>query len=503
MTTPKTPVCRLKYSQIPLACIALLLIFGGTVHAQCSASSNSQEKTAADTKKENADKSTKDSADKSAKENADKSKSDSGTDSQGSQAKPSPSPTPFPLTVKEVKVPKSETEKLAGLGDEIVVVVDCLKEELDRQENAKSGVPQQERLDPYRFVLFLNDVEMKKLHPFAVGREDDALHFHLRRDSDSRESWLNFLAKPKPESTPVNASVGLEGKSALPGAKPFSLRLYHRKLLYWGVALFFGFLIAFLIAAKKTTIIRDSGPPTPVGGPIKRPYSLARAQMAWWFFIILGSFFFIAMVTWDLDTITSSSLVLLGIGTGTALGAAMVDANKRENSDRDLRTLKPQEAKLEATVADLKIKISEAETKLTENPNQPDLAASLAAMRTQLATAEAELEQVKAQVDDAVSGLQKPTSEGPIQDFLSDVNGVTLHRFQILVWTIVLGIIFIYSVWTSLAMPQFSDTLLALMGISAGTYIGFKIPEKQTDPKETNQGTTGTPGNQANSKTGK
>lgn len=494
MTTPKTPVRRLKYSQIPLACITLLLIFGGTVNAQCSVSSNSQEKTAADTTKENADKSTKESADKS--------KSDSGTDSQGSPAKPAPSPTPFPLTVKEVKVPKSETERLAGLGDEIIVVVNCLKEELDRQENPKSGVPQQERLDPYKFVLFLNDVEMKKLHPFSASRGDDALHFRLRRDSDSHEAWLNFLARPKGESTPVNASVGLEGKSALPGAKPFSLRLYHSKLLYWGVALFFGFLIAFLIAAKRTTIIRDSGPPTPVGGPITRPYSLSRAQMAWWFFIILGSFFFIAMVTWNLDTITSSSLVLLGIGTGTALGAAMVDANKRENSDRDLRTLKPQEAKLEATIDDLKTKIDEAEKKLKANADQPDLASSLAAMRIQLATAEAEREQVKAQIDDAVSGLEKPTSEGVIRDFLTDVNGMTLHRFQILVWTIVLGIIFLISVYTNLAMPQFSDTLLALMGISAGTYIGFKIPEKQTDPKDANQGAAGTSGNQANSKTG-
>ena len=44
--------------------------------------------------------------------------------------------------------------------------------------------------------------------------------------------------------------------------------------------------------------------------------------------------------------------------------------------------------------------------------------------------------------------------------------------------------LFIYSVWTSLTMPQFSDTLLALMGISAGTYVGFKIPERQTDPSD-------------------
>jgi hypothetical protein len=37
--------------------------------------------------------------------------------------------------------------------------------------------------------------------------------------------------------------------------------------------------------------------------------------------------------------------------------------------------------------------------------------------------------------------------------------------------------------WRDLIMPQFSETLLALMGISAGTYIGFKIPERQTEPE--------------------
>jgi hypothetical protein len=27
-------------------------------------------------------------------------------------------------------------------------------------------------------------------------------------------------------------------------------------------------------------------------------------------------------------------------------------------------------------------------------------------------------------------------------------------------------------------MPDFDNTLLALMGVSSGTYLGFKIPEK-------------------------
>jgi hypothetical protein len=70
------------------------------------------------------------------------------------------------------------------------------------------------------------------------------------------------------------------------------------------------------------------------------------------------------------------------------------------------------------------------------------------------------------------------TSRGFINDLMSDPNGVSLHRFQMFVWTLVLGVIFIGSVYKNLAMPEFSATLLGLMGISSGTYLGFKFPEK-------------------------
>lgn len=55
---------------------------------------------------------------------------------------------------------------------------------------------------------------------------------------------------------------------------------------------------------------------------------------------------------------------------------------------------------------------------------------------------------------------------------------VSFHRFQIIVWTIVLGVVFINAVHHELAMPDFDATLLGLMGLSSGTYIGFKFPEK-------------------------
>jgi hypothetical protein len=70
-------------------------------------------------------------------------------------------------------------------------------------------------------------------------------------------------------------------------------------------------------------------------------------------------------------------------------------------------------------------------------------------------------------------------SRGFLNDVMSDPAGVSLHRFQMFVWTLVLGVIFCGSVFKDLEMPQFSATLLGLMGISSGTYLGFKVPEKK------------------------
>ena len=62
---------------------------------------------------------------------------------------------------------------------------------------------------------------------------------------------------------------------------------------------------------------------------------------------------------------------------------------------------------------------------------------------------------------------------------MTDASGYSFHRFQIFAWTIVLGIIFVSSVYNNLTMPEFSTALLGLMGLSSGTYIGFKFPEKK------------------------
>lgn len=73
-------------------------------------------------------------------------------------------------------------------------------------------------------------------------------------------------------------------------------------------------------------------------------------------------------------------------------------------------------------------------------------------------------------------------------DLLSDSQGVTIHRFQMVVITVALGLVFLYEVATHLTMPTFDASLLTLMGLSAAAYVGLKIPEQGaatpgTDPK--------------------
>lgn len=80
--------------------------------------------------------------------------------------------------------------------------------------------------------------------------------------------------------------------------------------------------------------------------------------------------------------------------------------------------------------------------------------------------------------------LKKPSdapavSTGFLKDILSNDDGYSVVNFQMLAWTLALGIIFVASVYDNLAMPKFSGTLLALTGISSGTYLGFKFIEQQ------------------------
>lgn len=230
-------------------------------------------------------------------------------------------------------------------------------------------------------------------------------------------------------------------------------------LLLIALLAIFGWLVVY------RDILRD--------GPKPHPYSLGRCQMAWWFFLIVISYVMIWLISGDQDTITPSLLALMGISAATALGAVAIEST---NGSAALSQAATDRLALQAAQQNAQLAVNAARAAATAAPGDPVTQKNLADAEAANAVVNAKL----IVVNNRINGIATvPQTRGFFRDILSNSEGtVGLHRFQIAVWTIVLGIIFLVSVVTDLSMPEFSATLLAAMGISAGTYLGFKIPEK-------------------------
>lgn len=75
---------------------------------------------------------------------------------------------------------------------------------------------------------------------------------------------------------------------------------------------------------------------------------------------------------------------------------------------------------------------------------------------------------------------QNKVSVNFLTDVLSDENGVSIHRFQNFIFTIIFGIIFIYKVFETAHMPSFGQTELFLMGLSSAAYLTLKMGENKS-----------------------
>lgn len=348
-------------------------------------------------------------------------------------------------------------------------------------------------------VPVINGVPLTGLHPEYAWWDDDRvdgqmvkvchLRFVLRRDEASRPAWARLLNEPVLER-PLGVSIAFPGvdeisTNVLRGAPEpnhqFSLVVIPPFWLGVGVVLVLASLILFLYLAATTDIVRDVTSYRRPDG--KRPYSLARAQMAFWFFLVIASYFFLWIITGDKDTITTTVLGLIGISAGTALGAAFVDASKgapaKPQSDLLPRvdTSKSRDDvknELRQLAVAARAELAAAEQARAGIPVAD--AAALQANADRQVALRARIEQLDWQAD----YFTWPPWKGVLHDLLGENNLISFHRFQIFVWTLVLGVIFCTTVYRELAMPEFNGTLLALMGISAGTYIGFKLPEPRS-----------------------
>jgi hypothetical protein len=83
------------------------------------------------------------------------------------------------------------------------------------------------------------------------------------------------------------------------------------------------------------------------------------------------------------------------------------------------------------------------------------------------------------------------------RDILSDKDGLSMSRFQMVVWTIIMGLMFLATVVVDLKMMVIDNTMLTLMGISSATFVGLKIPENSKDPMKATPADNNAGGNKA------
>jgi hypothetical protein len=81
----------------------------------------------------------------------------------------------------------------------------------------------------------------------------------------------------------------------------------------------------------------------------------------------------------------------------------------------------------------------------------------------------------------------QPSSKDFFMDILSDSQGISIHRFQNFVWTLVAIFIYFYRYANPPAghadsLPVLDSTLLALTGISSATYLTLKARENPAPP---------------------
>ncbi|MBY5521753.1 hypothetical protein [Rhizobium leguminosarum] len=156
-------------------------------------------------------------------------------------------------------------------------------------------------------------------------------------------------------------------------------------------------------AAGKVADIQRSYPTSQFADRAIGPYSLGRTQMAFWLFLVIAGYVFIAM-SFDLyyGLLSNEILWLLGISGATGLGSVLINAGTAEGR----------------------------------------------------------------------------TSRGFVRDVLSVDGAPQLQRIQAIAWTLILGALFVWTVARNFRLPVFDPTLLLLMGLVSGLYLGFKAQEE-------------------------
>jgi hypothetical protein len=284
------------------------------------------------------------------------------------------------------------------LGDTIHIAF--AKGELQRLRDASA----QSKKD---LTLFLDGVPLKGAREEPGLVVADQMTFSLSRSSENSDLWDRLIGESALRPGQVTVAVGTEDGTSASYGHPLNLRPVVPWKAAVGATIFLIALLIFYWQGRRSAMLRDSGSPPEM--PVSEvPYSLGRVQMAWWTILILFSLLYIWMVTGEFPAPSTTLLTLMGIGAGTALGAAVIDANA-----------------------------------MTPSPDRPT------------------------------------KSRGLLYDILDDGKGFGLHRVQMVLWTLVVTVFVLQGVVSKMTIPEIGPTMLALVGISNGLYVGFKLPESK------------------------
>jgi len=382
--------------------------------------------------------------------------------------------TPPALTIGSLECPDHENpgqwqSKSCRIDDEIRATVNNLS---DWREGETGKLEQ--------LVLSVNGHKLTDVTPAyyslsspTAGRKDQSgatntaeqtaqtyyLSYFLRYTDKNRINWRDILKRYNPfGKSYVVVEIADKNPGNTYGGISIELKVASNFRIMTAILIFSVVLLVLVCGAAQGHFLREIGPTT--AAKPKNSFSLASTQMALWFIIIFGSFIYLWMVTGDIDTLTPGVLMLAGISAGTGLTATAITANNQNNRI----ALSAKEVKLTSEIKALDSLESDA---------TPEHKAVLDKLNKQLKTVAADLTKLPE--------IPKPdTTANFFTDLLRTEGEVTFSRLQIVGWTLILAVVFLHSVFADLAMPEFSATLLGLMGISGGTYVGFKFPKPPT-----------------------
>lgn len=172
-----------------------------------------------------------------------------------------------------------------------------------------------------------------------------------------------------------------------------------------------------LTLALTTNLLRDD---SNVTEGEKKPFSFSRSQLAYWSFLIIGSYIIIYIFNDihnaddKIEILNGTALILLGISGATTTAASVIDSGDKGSS-------------------------------LTGGKRHQDT-----------------------------------ISEGFFSDILSDKDGISIHRLQSFIFNLVFGGILIYTVLTTDQLPEFTNNEFLLLGLSSGTYTIIKVNENKS-----------------------